>query len=233
MPRHAADTGAMRALTAFAAALVILSAGAFALGARAPAGPAGPTPRGAVGARTESAGGERLPFRTGVRTVRSAETYPVAGETAEALLRALLAAGPKTEDGAYFGLTTAETDVRYQTVESAGGCRIDGVEVDLRVVVTLPAWDPPPGASQPLRRDWGQFLAALRRHEDEHGAIAERSAAVLYRSVSEVRRPTCDAAVAAGRQLVGRLQAEGEAAHRRFDEATDHGRTQGAAWPLP
>lgn len=228
----------MRVLTVFAAVLVTLSGGGFVLSSgllREAEPPVVETPVARADAthRAEGAGGEPSIPRPPVQTQRSTETYPVAGETAEALLQSLLASGPKTEGGAYFGLTTAETDVRYHTVRSARGCRIDGVEVDLRVAITLPAWDPPPNADDTLRRDWARFLHALRRHEDEHGAIAERSATALHRAVSEIRRPTCEDAVAAGRQLVGRLQIEAEAAHRRFDEATGHGRTQGAAWPLP
>lgn len=227
----------MRALTLLAV-LVSVCAGVFALVGGAfpplPLDRAEPlAAREAVEHRTESAGGEPSVVRPPVQTVRSTETYAVTGETAEALLQSLLRGGPKTESGAYFGLTTAETDVRYQTVRSAGGCAIDGVEVDLRVVITLPAWEPPPGADDELRRDWARFHVALSRHEDEHGAISERNATALYRAVSEIRRPTCGDAVAAGRQLVGRLQIEAEAAHRRFDETTGHGRTQGATWPMP
>lgn len=221
----------MRALALVAVLAALCLGGYVALSGRPPLGE--PEAQSfAVVSSVEAAGaaggGRRPPVLTRLRT----ETYAVDGATVDEVLRSLLERGPATEAGVFFGLTTAETRLRYRTLASDRGCAIADVEVDLDVTVTLPAWQPPPGVPSEVRRDWRRFLHALRGHEDEHREIAERKAGALHRAVSAVRAPTCEAAVAEGRRRVGRLQIEAEAAHRQFDRETDHGSTQGASWPV-
>ena len=171
--------------------------------------------------------------RTPVQKRIEEETYPVYGGTAAELLRSLQRSGPRTGGEAFFGLTRASMDLRYDTVDLGHGCELRDVRVRLDLTVTLPTWTTPRSGSGDLDRAWGQFLSALRRHESEHVRVAEQGAEALYRAVEGVRRPSCAEAEAEGRRRVDRLQIEIEAAHRQFDERTGHGRTEGAVWPRP
>ena len=218
----------------FSALFFALGAVAYAAftGRPSAAGPVETLAPGGVVMRVSDARRASLPARPPVQTRVGTVTYPVEGATETALLRSLLARGPRTDGGVFFGLTTAETDLHYRTVPSAAGCALADVAVDLEVTVTLPDWEPPPDAPPALRRDWGRFLDALRRHEDGHRRIAVEGAEVLHAAVAGLRRPTCEAATADGRRRVARFQVEAAAAHRRFDDETGHGRTQGAVWPV-
>ncbi len=167
-----------------------------------------------------------------VQTRFHTRAYAVGGGTAGEILGSLLSAGPRVGNDAFFGLTEAEMDLHFRTVESDGACELRAARVLLDLTVTLPEWEAPRDPDPALARDWRQFRRALVRHENEHRRIAVRGADELYRAVQGLRRSTCAEADAEGRRRVDQLQAEVEAAHRRFDDETGHGRTQGAVWPL-
>ncbi len=169
------------------------------------------------------------PVRTSIRT----ERYRVGGGTAGRLLGSLQDAGPRVGSEVYFGLTVSEMNLGYSKVEMGGECELRKVRVDLDLTVTLPEWDAPPDADPGLVHEWRQFQQALADHEDEHRRIAEEGAASLYWAVQGLRRASCDEADADGRRRVKQVEIEVQAAHRRFDDLTGHGRTQGAVWPLP
>ena len=172
---------------------------------------------------------DQSPIQTRVQM----RTYAVGGGTVGELLGSLQSGGPQLGEEVFFGLTLAETDLRFSTVELGDACELRDVRVILNLTVTLPEWDVPPDADPGLVRDWHRFRRALVDHENEHRRIAERGADALYRAVQGLRRTSCDQASADGRRRVDQLGIEVEAAHRRFDEETIHGRTQGAVWPLP
>lgn len=171
--------------------------------------------------------------RPPIQVNRTHETYAVTGETVDDVLRSLLDRGPREGDDIFFGLTETALDVRYDPREISGGCIIEGTEVDLALVVTLPEWMPAPGTDPALLRDWGRFRRALAAHEERHQAIALGGAEAAYRAVAGLYRDSCEEAVAEARGRLERLGVEVSAAHRRYDADTNHGRREGAAWPVP
>ena len=215
--------------TVFAAvALSLLGAGVYATLVRPAAPPPAITDRVDVVARSTA-----RPAGPAVRTDLQETTYPVDGASADAVLRSLLARGPRERGTPFFGLTTAQMELRFDPVERAGACELRGVGVDLALTVRLPTWDAPVGTPLSLRADWRRFSDALRRHEDEHVQIAKRGADAIVQAVEGLRRATCAEADVDVRRRVDQLQAEVEAAHRAYDEETGHGRTEGAVWPQP
>ena len=167
-----------------------------------------------------------------VRTALAVEPYAVGGQTVAEVHRAMAAAAPTADGTTYFGMTASQIDVRFRTVEDTDGCRLGDVEVDLDVTMTLPEWAPDGPTDYAVRRDWARFAAALRRHEDGHRRRAEAGAQAVAAALAGVRAATCAEADAEGQRRVRAAQDRTAAGQQRYDDQTDHGRTEGAAWPL-
>ena len=167
-----------------------------------------------------------------VRTDLDVRTYAVRGQTVAQIHESMGAGGPSDAGTTYFGMTASETAVRYRTVEADGGCRLDAVEVDLALTMTLPDWSPDGPTDYALRRDWARFASALRRHEDGHRRRAEAGAQAVAAALAGVRAATCAEAEAEGQRRAREVQDRTAAGQQRYDDETDHGRTEGAAWPL-
>ena len=174
-----------------------------------------------------------IPDRPAVEVHLTNTSYAVTGGTAREILYSLLESGPREGGDVFFGLTETELDVRYDPHEISGGCIIEDTEVDLRVVVTLPEWIPTAEADPALNRDWGRFRRALAGHENRHRAIALGGAEAAYRAVAGLYRSSCEEAVTEARRRLEGLGVEVSAAHRRYDDETGHGKSEGASWPLP
>ena len=166
-----------------------------------------------------------------VATTLQQAPYAVEGTTAGELLRSMSERAPESQGGTYFGLTVTELAFRYRHRRAEAGCALNDVQIDLSVRVSLPAWTPGPDAPYDLRRDWARFLSNLGRHEDRHRAIAEHGADAIRTALDGLSAPTCAAVDAEARAVSERIQSETDAAHRRYDDETGHGRTQGAVWP--
>lgn len=223
----------MRLLVAVAA-LSLAGAGAYAALTRTPAlvelaAPAAEPVAGAPVAPRDPLLATEPPVQTTLRR----RTYTVGGGQAQEVLDELMTEGPTVRGEAFFGLTKAEMDIRYLPADVGGACELRDVRVRLFLTVTLPQWEAPPGVSPALARDWRTFQRALEQHEREHQRIAEDGADALYRALAGLRRGSCAEAEADGRRRVNRIQIEIEASHRRFDDETGHGRTEGAVWPQP
>lgn len=174
---------------------------------------------------------QAAPARPVSTTVQQAP-YAVAGTTAEAILASMVQAAPQADDETFFGLTTTALSFRYRREQQADRCTLADVRVDLSVSVELPHWTRPADAPYDLARDWARFDAALRRHEDRHRVLAEDGAEALRVALDRLAAPTCAEADLSARHIADRINIESEAAHRRYDDETGHGATQGASWPL-
>lgn len=166
-----------------------------------------------------------------VFTVIDVNTYPVVGNSPDALLASLRTSGPKSEGDDFFGLTETQMAYRYWKEAGEDGCRLEQVRVDLNVVITLPRWDAPRQAPYELRRDWTRFDQSLRRHEDGHREIAEWGAREIYHALRNLRTSTCETIDAAAQRTAQRLRDLGERRQASYDHQTGHGRTQNAVWP--
>lgn len=183
---------------------------------------------GSAQATTAAAGGAPT-VHTDYDTVAA---YRVAGATEAEILRSLVENGPSNEGEQFFGMTEADMQLGYRTAQTDAECWLVDVEVRMGVTTTLPEWDRPTGAESTLRRDWHRFRSALQRHEGRHKEIVESGAAKVHRAVRGLRAPTCAEVEGEARRRLDRIEIEMEAEHRRFDDQTDHGRTEGAAWPV-
>lgn len=168
-----------------------------------------------------------------VETTVLTHTYPVGGSDETAILNAMARAAPRIDGEPFFGLTLTELSFRFSHLETAAECRLSDVRVGLSVQTTLPEWTPGPGAGSDLRRDWARFASDLRHHEDRHRVLAEAGAGRVRAALDGLSAPTCSALDTEARHRADRVRIETDAEHRRYDDETGHGRTQGAVWPRP
>ena len=166
-----------------------------------------------------------------VETSLSTRTYPVEGGTPEAVLASMARHAPRADGEVFFGLTEAEMGLHYQPVPDGSECVLTGIEVSLALTVTLPDWAPPPDAAPELVRSWTLFRRALAGHEERHREIAEAGAASIVRALDGLRRSSCTVVADEARRRLERVEIEIDAAQRRYDSETGHGRTEGAVWP--
>lgn len=176
---------------------------------------------------------EREGFEGGSFVNVTEQTYAVEGATEEEILAALRTNGPTAEGKTFFGLTASESSFQLQPRMEAGTCVAQEVRVELAVTITLPQWEPIAGdVPYELQRDWTRFLTALKRHEDQHRQIAVDGAEATHAALNGLRRPTCQDVEFEARQRAQRIAERTETDHKRFDEETGHGQTQGAQWPV-
>jgi predicted secreted Zn-dependent protease len=160
--------------------------------------------------------------------------YEVTGNSATGLRAQLDRLGPVSKSGRRFdGRTDWEVRWNYSYLDSAGGCRIDGVTLAVNVVFTLPRWSTAMAAPPVLRQRWGAYLEALQQHEDGHRDIALAAAREIeleIRALSQNRLP-CAALPATIDALGRRILGKHQSADDEYDARTRHGAVQGAVFP--
>jgi predicted secreted Zn-dependent protease len=186
----------------------------------------------AVPARGQAGYGGGAPRDGVVRTDVRRVYYDVEGRSEEDLLQAMSRGGPEWEGRRYFGLTTSEVRYAYWKVPAATGCDLEGIEVTSAITISLPKWRPMAGTPYALERSWRQFERALALHEDGHRRLLVEEAEQIRLVLAGLRTETCAEMDAKARQEVERVRDGYGALHRSYDARTEHGRTQGAQWPL-
>jgi predicted secreted Zn-dependent protease len=156
--------------------------------------------------------------------------YEIAGSSGVELRAAMERLGPKDPVGGtpYAGYTkwTVAWSYRYERVDR---CALADVRVVARIRITLPRWDGARRADPTLAAEWSRFIAALRRHEDGHAAIARRAARRVARRLAALRPSrSCARLERVADAAAVRILNEARAAEIAYDERTRHGDTQGA-----
>lgn len=120
------------------------------------------------------------------------------------------------------------TNARWQAKRVRGGYVIDRLDLDDRIVQTLPRWVNRNRAPTCLQRQWDGAMAALRRHEDVHrDRYAEYSRRFRNEALRIPPQPTPQALQQALMGLNRRLEAETVAWQRDYDRRTQYGRLEG------
>ncbi|WHZ18475.1 MAG: hypothetical protein OJF55_000624 [Rhodanobacteraceae bacterium] len=160
--------------------------------------------------------------------------YDISGNTAAALRHQLDARGPLGESGKRFDAHTdwrVSWNYRYRTGPS--GCEFTALEVSTSGTILLPRWVHAADVPDSLLRKWQAYSAALLAHEQGHYTHATDAAGEITRLEQSFNDYSGDCASLArafnarADAIVERYKAEDAA----YDEATGHGRTQGATFP--
>lgn len=154
----------------------------------------------------------------------------ISGRTRAALIASLdRGAVGEPGDERYYANTHWELRWSFRIASTGGDCHVTSASTDLTVNMSLPRWNPPANAARDLVERWNRFSTALRKHEDGHRDIAIDAAHELASRVTNTP-PASDCRKL--KQSVSRraksVLDEYRGKERRYDDATDHGRTQGA-----
>lgn len=161
------------------------------------------------------------------RTVR----YQIQGDTADALREQMSRLGmiDKRTGVRYGGFTNWYYRFRTNYRFSSGKCRIKSAAIRLDLKYTLPRWWAPSSASPELASEWNRFLAALRGHENGHGALAIAGGRKMLKKLRGLSpRYSCSALDTAVKLVVERENRRVIVLEDAYDTSTDHGATQGA-----
>ena len=139
-------------------------------------------------------------------------------------------------DGDWPGRTTATLQVRYRLDPIEGGCRVDGLDVALDVVMRLPRWQPADVVRPAIRDQWERMRIGIRTHERGHRDIAVDAAERLSaRLAAFAPEPGQDCDAVDRRIMRERIKAQmgHQARDQAYDRRTRHGLTQVPEGPPP
>jgi predicted secreted Zn-dependent protease len=156
---------------------------------------------------------------------RSYDVRPSGGQT---LAAAVNAATPIHEDGrSMAGHTTWHVWWHFTWHRATdGSCAIDTVHCDVTAEITLPQLE---SGDQATRERFQTFLAALEVHERGHVRIAEAAARDVEDAIRALpAAPDCASLDREANEAGQRVLARSRSDEVRYDQDTQHGRTQGA-----
>lgn len=149
--------------------------------------------------------------------------YDVAGATPAAVRASLDARRPTDPNDRARVDALTRWSISWQWLGSpADPCGLSHATVSFAASVQLPRLTT--RVAPELRRDWDRYVAALARHEAKHVRAAYAARAEV---LAALRGATCATANAAGDAVLAAIHADAKA----LDQATDHGRSEGARFP--
>ncbi len=170
-----------------------------------------------------------------VTTTRLTE-YFIHGLTGAALDAEMRTVGP-TDAAAglhWYALTEPRFGWDRECACAEQGCTASSVTLYLSLDYSVPLWLAPEDAAPDLVAAWQAFRAALVAHEQGHGELAAACAWSLGETFASLPpAATCDELDAAIRAASEPVFAACRAEQRGFENATNHGLTQGVLWPPP
>lgn len=160
----------------------------------------------------------------GTKTIVRMETYSVAGQNGEALMRAMNLKGPK-----HGFLARAMAQTRYSVqwdmdwTSAGGGCKLRRADALLTITYRYPKVAGTIGSE--LKQRWSRFMAGVRAHEQTHGQIAREMVAAAHREITGVASGNdadCAKSKAEVRRRVNMVYADFERQQRKFDAKEHH-----------
>jgi predicted secreted Zn-dependent protease len=164
----------------------------------------------------------------------STSYYDISGSTPAQLVAQMGELGPTDEKGdrRFWAYTKWFVNWRFTSRRSATGCLIDTVSVSLEINYTYPRWRNEEAANEPVRNAWSQMMAALERHERQHGQHGLDAAHEVERAIAGIPgRETCRSLVEDTNALAYSIAEKHAARDREFDRRTEHGRAEGVRLP--
>ncbi len=158
------------------------------------------------------------------------EYYDVHGSSENDVLRELRRKGIAWENGKkYESVTSWHVKWNYGYTTGTQTCSADSFQVTVDVVFRYPKWTGTEDAPRTLAEKWDYYMKHLVMHENGHRDMAVEAAAELSRAVSQMSPPrTCAELDQEVRTLSRTRMNKLNDDERHYDEATNHGATQGA-----
>jgi len=159
--------------------------------------------------------------------------YEIRGSSERDLRRQMLKNGSTWEDGQkYDSVTSWYWTWDYGRDRASQTCSADDFSLTLEITYRFPKWVRTDEAPQPLVDKWDGYMKNLTVHEHGHRDRVVDAAAAFSRAAATLPPDlSCADRERRVRVLSSKMMAELNAAQQEYDEATNHGATQGALFP--
>lgn len=159
-----------------------------------------------------------------------AEYFPVEGNTPAEVRKYLTEHGTPGADGGRYDAYT-EWHIYWNWPVNGHVPDIQNVKVTSSIIVHLPEWqcDLPP--SDPARRSWEKYMAALRKHEAGHAYQALYHKGQIELALKEAAESDPDLTAKQANRIAHRIIRKAQQTDEEYDRITVHGALQGAKWP--
>jgi predicted secreted Zn-dependent protease len=147
--------------------------------------------------------------------------FSVGGRTLDELERELNKRGPKVKSTGqrHPGATRMQFNTRLGYMEKNGSCRVTEATVTVQAKVILPKWRQRGKADQDVRLVWDTLSSDIKRHEDQHVAIATDYARRLERQLLRLGRyKDCKVVAAKAEATADAVLKKHDRAQAKFDE---------------
>jgi len=147
--------------------------------------------------------------------------FSVGGTTLDELEDQLNRRGPqvKSTGRRHPGATQMQFNTRLGYQEKGGYCRVIEATVTVKAKVILPRWRQRGKAEQDVRVIWDTLSSDIKRHEEQHVAIAQQHARELERKLVRLgRQKNCAIAAGKAKATADKVLAKHDKAQARFDE---------------
>lgn len=159
--------------------------------------------------------------------------YDVAGHSPRQLRNELDAKGPLDKAGERFdGFTSWQVKWTYRYVAEGTGCKFTSMDAAVAGTIVLPRWVREDRASGSAVKKWERYLVALRSHEDGHYAHGVAARDEVQKLGESFRVPgACSTIARTFNDEAEAILARYGALDAKYDQDTEHGKTQGAIFP--
>jgi len=169
---------------------------------------------------------------SGVKDNTQNHYFPIYGSTANEVSRQLRSCGPTSEGQQYGAITYYQLNWMWNLQPVAGGCKVQDVTVGINVEIYLPQWQQPENFENGLAEKWQNYITNLEGHENGHRQIGLDDATAVVNALSSLPvAANCDDANKIANDTALNIDAQYSPKNKEYDDATNHGETQGANFP--
>lgn len=144
--------------------------------------------------------------------------YTVSGDSAVEIYDAMIKRGPNVNGAKAYAATSATTTQDGKLLQSSS-CQIQDYRLKLSFVIKLPKIKNERVLPASDRKQWQNFSAFLKAHEETHRQIWLGCAEDLERKVKAIKARSCGEADAKATKLWDRMRASCGKKHQAFDKA--------------
>lgn len=159
--------------------------------------------------------------------------YDITGSNLDEIRRAIKSGSPTDQYGKRFDAVTRwNLTWHYQLSQKMKRCYLDHLIVEVKVEMIFPRLADTTALKPVAREALGRYLTALFIHEQghkKHGLLAANEVEEALSSMSSTE--TCHLLKESANTLGQAVLQKYQEADRRYDETTDHGKTQGVRFP--
>lgn len=161
--------------------------------------------------------------------------YKIVGKTVAELRAQMTQLGPlSVDEGKRFDASTLwDLDSQFTFGGKKGvSCQFKSISITVKTTFTLPEWTPPTGTPQTVIDRWKKHMAALQIHEDGHKKLGVEAGTDFLAQLKAIPpAASCAALQATAVAKRDAVKAAFKQKHKAYDQATNHGATQGATFP--